>query len=51
MDWPRSEDLKEEKVVTTPMALYHVGMRLARARLTCRRPPDWNEASSRGEQY
>jgi hypothetical protein len=24
MDWLRSEDLKEEKVVTTPSPLYHV---------------------------
>jgi hypothetical protein len=23
MDWLRSEDLKEEKVVTTPVPLYH----------------------------
>jgi hypothetical protein len=25
MDWLRSEDLKEEKVVTTSLALYHPG--------------------------
>jgi len=25
MDWLRSEDLKEEKVVTTPVQLYHAG--------------------------
>jgi hypothetical protein len=29
MDWLRSEDLKEEKVVTTPVPLYHGRKQLA----------------------
>jgi len=35
MDWLRSEDLKEEKVVTTPVPLYHARKYFACSKWTC----------------